>query len=284
MVPFLLQESAKNTVTLTSLLGVYIALGGTLAAALLAALSSWNAARTAKEAAVLAASTAEKVADLSRQTTKEVADLSRQTAKEVADLSAQVTKESSTLAARTAQELKEKDYQNDFYKRIIEKRLKAWEQAEDFISLIISVVSTTRDGKKVRMSRYFITVENFTEVFEKSRSYYLSQNLWLGGEYAKVFRQYRKKLVAIRKQCVVDRTKDELQGLQENVVSKLNHTLLAQVGTDKFDELNTISNNLIAELSRQIPDLHNIEEFFKNLPVHKQQSVSEAVVSQSNVQ
>lgn len=115
-----------STVEVTSLTNVYLALGGTLAAAIIAALASRNAAKTAKDAANLTATTAQKVADLSRQTTREVADLS-----------AQVSRESATLAARTAQELKDKDYKNDYYKKIIDKRIKAIEQAEKLTSLFI---------------------------------------------------------------------------------------------------------------------------------------------------
>jgi HD superfamily phosphodiesterase len=48
----------------------------------------------------------------------------------------QTQREMAKLADQTAKEFKEKDYKNDFYKKIIDRRLLAWEHAERFIELI----------------------------------------------------------------------------------------------------------------------------------------------------
>lgn len=66
----------------------------------------------------------------SSKTAQKVVNLSTKTTREVAELSAQVSRESAGLAVQIARELKEKDYKNDFYKKILDRRLDAWLEAE----------------------------------------------------------------------------------------------------------------------------------------------------------
>jgi hypothetical protein len=84
----------KEATTITSLTPVYWALFGTVLASSIAAITAWRASTKASV------------------TANEVATLSRQ----------------------SAQELKDKDYKNDYYKRVIDKRMKSLE----FVSQILS--------------------------------------------------------------------------------------------------------------------------------------------------
>lgn len=94
----------KETITITSLTPVYLGLAGTALAAMIAAYTSWRTS-------IKASKTARKVAKLSRQ---------------------------------SAQELKDKEYKNDYYKKVIDKRMKSLE----FVTQILSkfIITNTIEG------------------------------------------------------------------------------------------------------------------------------------------
>lgn len=244
--PLLLLQAATTT-TFTSLLGVYIALGGTLAAALLSALSSWNAAKTAKGAAVLAASTAEKVADLSSQTSREVAGLS-----------AQVSRESAGLAAQTAREIKEIDYKYDFYKRIIEKRLIAWEEAMQFIAQLVTKSYDRKDDKK--FPNCFLDIEKLDKILKKMISLE-GPTLWIGDEYNNLLRQFHAMLVSARHEAVQESSKNPFKSLEILVED----SVLREVGKKFNKEYTGQVDKMTKELGKRLVDLHQVEPFFNRL-------------------
>jgi hypothetical protein len=174
MISLLLQNPIQTTVTLTSLLGVYIALGATVTAAGISAWAAINASRRA-------ASTAERVTTLTTQTTEKVAALS-----------AQVTRESSTLAARTAQELKDKDYKNDYYKKIIDKRLEAIQSLEEVIGVFraYGIVDDMRFNIFIAENKDGV---KYTAMFQKVINNYT----WYSLETLKAVREVHQDIVNI---------------------------------------------------------------------------------------
>jgi hypothetical protein len=238
-----------STVELTDLTNVYLTLGGTIVASLFATLASLNAARTANKAAVLSSETTQKVADLSRQTTREVADLS-----------AQVTRESAGLAANTARELKEQDYKYDFYKKIIDRRFKAWEEINQFYALLLnSYLEEPKSGLKYPY--YFSSKELFSKVLEKANSM-IDIILWIGPEYAVKFGEFSTALSAIQKECIID---DESNQEDEHSLAVLDNKLLVQAGIKHMKEIDAMTSELLNISNAQIRLIPDVENFLTGL-------------------
>lgn len=70
--------------------------------------------------------------------------------------SANTAKEVAALAARSTQELKEKDYKNDYYKRVIDKRMIALDKAEKTLSLFSSSHIVGGSSNNERCHSYFV--------------------------------------------------------------------------------------------------------------------------------
>lgn len=117
--PLLLQATSATQGTPVS---VYVTIG----AAVLAALASLNATR-----------------------------VSSKTSREVASLASQTARESAKIAAETAKQLKDTDYKNDYYKKVIEKRLKALEDVEKIIGLFASSHIVGGPGGNRRCHSFF---------------------------------------------------------------------------------------------------------------------------------
>ena len=191
----------------------------------------------------------------SSKTAQKVVNLSTKTTKEVAELSAQVSRESAGLAAKTAKEIKDKDYKNDFYKRIIEKRLNAWVEAESFISLIFNTSYVKGYGKL--MPCYFNNEKHFDEVVDRMRLSLISQTFWMGRDYATCIMKFHDRLLSIRSEC------EEYESLNEDGSNKLNNSLLHKAGVEYFEECGLFLNKLMSILEQQIIILHDVEYFFK---------------------
>lgn len=241
---FLQDSTHISTVEVTSLTNVYLALGGTLVAAIIAAWASWNAAKTAERAANLAATTAQKVADLSRQTTKEVADLS-----------AQVSRESAGLASQTAKEIKETDYKHDFYKRIIAKRLAAWEEAEKFIPIIASTLANTNNG--LLMPACCINSAEFDKILKQVSSMIIGQVYWMGSSYAIKFNNLYTELTLIREEAALEEVDD--------VITELDNNLLHRAGEKHYSKFDEITLDLSKMLGTELINLHDVEGFFADV-------------------
>jgi hypothetical protein len=173
MLLILLLEDAslqKETVTITSLTGIYIGLGGTVLTSLLALLASWRASNKATI-------TAEKVAALTTQTSRDVAALS-----------AQVTRESATLAARTAQELKDKDYRNDYYKKVLDKRIIAIEYADALTALFRPIKRTDKD----EVYHSFFLDENNMSKYEELSDKVIIAALWFNSATYESIRKFNR--------------------------------------------------------------------------------------------
>jgi hypothetical protein len=235
-----------ESVTITSLTGVYIGLAGTVLASLLAMLGAFRASNKAS-------ATSKEVTDLSTQTARDTASLSAQTARDIAALSAQVSRESSALAAQTATDLKEKDYQNDFFKKIIDKRLKAWEEAEALMGMLLNTKVDRGDGK--RLLHYFDDKEVFDKILLSMRLL-AGKSFWLGKEFSSHLRIFNRALTQARRECI------KLDEVGEEIIDE---KMLYEAGKKHYLECVDLLNELVLILGRRIIVLHNIEDFFKEL-------------------
>lgn len=204
----------QATRTITVSEGILPAVYGTLVAAVLSLAASIYAT-------VISSKTAEKVANLSRQ---------------------------------AAQELKDRDYKNDFYKKILDKRFVAWAEAEELIKLL---VNTLVDENDVVIPSYFASPQAFDKVMDKIRSM-VAQTFWMGKEYADHLTTFYDTLQGIREGCTSKDGEKNSDGMPA-----VNGLLLIQAGRKYNMTCNRLLDGLLKILGRQVVSLHDIEGFFK---------------------
>lgn len=189
----------------------------------------------------------------SSRTAQKVINLSTKTTREVAELSAQVSRESAGLASQTARDIKETDYKHDFYKKIIAKRLVAWEEAEQFITSLGDAILDEIDGKTFHV--FCKNSKDLLRLIEKMDSMMMNQTMWLGKAYGTEFMSFRNALIEILRIAMSNAHSEKF--------SKVNDSLVLETGKLNLDLLNKIINNMLFTLSAQIDTLHNVEDFFK---------------------
>jgi hypothetical protein len=159
------------------------------------------------------------------------------------------------FSSKTAREIKEKDYQHDFYKKIISKIFEAWEEAKALIAEI-SETSIDFDDGKIFYS-YCNSVSRFDELSNRLRVMIVGQTLWLGSSYGQCFFDLNNMVIDIRREVLFPST-----GQPRNM---LTDGLLRAVGKNYLSKGKDIVNNLSVELSGQLDSMHHVEEFFKEM-------------------
>lgn len=198
----------------------------------------------------------------SSRTAQKVVTLSTKTTREVAELSAQVSRESAGLAAQTAREIKEQDYKHDFYKRLIGKRLNAWEDSEKIIGDLMQTMIDERDGKKFYW--YCSSKDKIEDITNRMRSMLVGQALWMGSEYGKKFTSVYNLCVDIMIESMVS-TNGEVIGV--------NRERLLEAGKKHYLECSILINELIYMHGIIINEFQDIETFLKNISSGRLQAV-----------
>jgi hypothetical protein len=162
-------------------------------------------------------------------------------------------REAARLSAQTARELKEEDYKKDFYKKILDRRLSAWTEAEQLFLPLRAAALTGPDGKD--RFGFFYEPQEFRNLFDTLNKCLISQIFWLGGGYNNELLLFRNRLSEIHDKCITNEIKDG--------VNVIDAAKLFKAGAVHYEELHSIYLNVLAELSAIIGDLHNIEGFLQ---------------------
>ncbi|RYE20739.1 MAG: hypothetical protein EOP45_10575 [Sphingobacteriaceae bacterium] len=195
----------------------------------------------------------------SSRTAQKVVNLSTKTTREVAELSAQVSRESAGLAAQTAREIKEIDYKNDFYKKIIERRLNAWESAEEFINLMGGTFVDQSD--KAIIPSYFANSNRFDDVINQLHSRY-SKMVWLGSAYTNHMTHFHNRLIAMRYECLVqNKSKPRVEGVPSMEDLVIEDRLLIIAGKKYFRECSSLLDKLVKILGFSLRSMHDVEAY-----------------------
>lgn len=150
--------------------------------------------------------------------------------------------------------LKNKDYRNDYYKKVIDKRIKAAESLENFLHIFTTV--TTIAQEEVSICTFFIQShhsykEKFMsedDEFAKAVQDVSSQILWLSKNSFNYFQEFASVVSSIRYEA------DKLQTGEEVLRFYIsNHKLIARV---KASLEKSLANDMI--------DLYDVENFFRN--------------------
>jgi hypothetical protein len=219
LLTLLLQATAQGTP-----ITVYVTIG----AAVLAALASLNATR-----------------------------VSAKTSREVAAQAAQTTRDSAKIAADTAREIKNQDYKFDFYKKIIEKRLAAWADAEQNIISVIASTYVDENDEQMRF-RFIAGPEKFAVMMETVNRFIVQQAFWIGVEYASTLVQLRNKLASIANQSLVKGR------YNENGTPLCDQAILYELGAKAHSELMSDIIKMSIALNKQMIELHDVETFLVN--------------------
>jgi len=180
--------------------------------------------------------------------------VSSKTAKEVAAQAAQTARDSAKIAADTAREIKTQDYKFDFYKKIIEKRLNAWSEAEQlFLPLMATVYIDEQDNK--RRFSFCAGPEKFAAMLEITNKSLTQQAFWIGGSYASNLIKFRDELLAISHECFV------AGKYNSNGTPLPDKVKLYKAGAERHEMLKNITLGMAGDLTKQILDLHDVEKF-----------------------
>lgn len=202
-----------TTKTVTTTVDIPWTVYATLGAAFLAALASLNATR-----------------------------ISSKTARDLGVLSAQTSRESAHIAAETAKRIKESDYKNDYYKRVIEKRIRAIELLEELLSLFL--VSGFIQGTEKRYHLFFTDKENSKRLgvlIDKVSA----AGIWYGTTTAIKIREFTRQFLTI-----------------ESEANELDKAKRQEFIMDKFHEINDMVIGLQKGIAHDIYTMHDVEGFF----------------------
>jgi hypothetical protein len=167
----------------------------------------------------------------------------------------QTQREMATLAERTAREFKDKDYKNDFYKKIIDKRLSAWEQAEIFLEMI----STSRKVMVTEHKFYsfFLSKDEFYKV-QSAMVTLNAKSFWLNKKYRDALIAFSNKLNAIINES--DGVGTDNHSIKATMVA-LDEAKLIQAGIKYYPEMNLLIRDIMESQAAMISTLYDIELF-----------------------
>jgi len=212
----LLLQAAASTPASTPIT-VYVTLG----AAVLAALASLNATR-----------------------------VSSKTAREVATLAAQTTRDSARIAAETTREVKNQDYKNDYYKKVIDKRMDALEAVEKVIGLFGTSHIVGGPGGNRKCHSYFVNnvdkiEKNGFNIYDSSIS---SSLTWRSVDTSLVFKKFMETVIHV--------THDVNNVTDDNGMKLVLYT-------DRYDEINDAISNVERCIGKDMEKLYDVEAFLK---------------------
>ena len=193
--------------------------------------------------AILAAVASFRASNKSAATAHEVGELTTRTSKEVAE-----------IASQTAKELNKSTYKNDFYKMIIDNRLKAWKGAEVLIGLINRTATNNRVGGK--MFSYFANADEVHKVLNAITAF-APQVFWMGQQYSNALGDYHKKLLSIGRECTVMINSGASKG-----TTTVDYDKVAEAGVKYHAEITDLLFRVMRAQAQQIITLHDVEAFF----------------------
>jgi hypothetical protein len=219
MLSLLLQASQTVTIKTSTLNGIFLSLAGTAFAALLSFYASWRASSKASV-------TAHRVAELTTQTNLRVAE----------------------VASLTAKEIKEVDYRDDFYKKLINKRLEAWEA----VAKLINATMLSRLDLKDKTS--FFSFCRHSMAFEEALNILaiaMSHQVWLNTDCLNALDSFNNEIIDIGN---VARNKT----LSKSTGEVFDSELLRSEAKGRYLKMNGMLNSLVmlhAVLLEQIQDV-----------------------------
>jgi hypothetical protein len=141
--------------------------------------------------------------------------------------------------------LKEREYRNDYFKKVIEKRLKGIESIEDTTGpLRLYHIVKAPDGSDTLFHAFFILPEK-GEAFKQAVAETSQHVIWHSQSTAKAFNDFARKVTNVMKQC---------KGLGEIEARS--------IAIAEFKSVSETMNRLHMSIGRDMLNLHKVEAFF----------------------
>lgn len=161
---------------------------------------------------------------------------------------------SAAVSGLVALLVKDKEYRNEYFKKVIEKRLKGIEAIEDAAApLRVYYLFVGKDGVVNKYHAFFMSLDN-SEVFTKAVSNTSQYIVWHSGPTIKAFNNFTEQVSKIIR---------DGKNMDENA--------RMQMAINEFKKISDIMAELRKCITKDMLTLHNVDVFFKHkLKGHKQ--------------
>lgn len=137
--------------------------------------------------------------------------------------------------------LKNLDYKNEYYKKILDKRLEAYKYLEIQIAVMKTTIMDDKDGKAYHMM--FSDGENKLIEFQKNLMLAMSYSLWINDSTVRIIEELNQLIYIIGEDS-----------------RRLN---LINVAKDNYNEVATLRKKLEFAVKEDLYNLHDINKFNK---------------------
>ena len=171
-----------------------------------------------------------------------------------------------SISADTAKELKRIDYQNDYHKIIINKRLAAWDVATNLASSMSGILRTTTldmDNPTevlhtAELYSYFNSADEFNSILKRILDS-TSTSFWVGKDYSLHIQEAYKFFTAIKSKCI-DLPKSRTEGK-----AVIDEKALTKAGEQYFQQTDHIIKRTHFLLMSEIKKIDDVDAFFSNI-------------------
>ncbi|MBS7211836.1 hypothetical protein DXD38_05425 [Megamonas funiformis] len=186
--------------------------------------------------------------------------------------------------------LNRKNYKRDYYKKIIDKRIEAYQELNNFLNYMRIYNYVQLDGKNKIIQKAFISEDEYNTVLDKLKSIHES-TIWLSKDLADMFYDFSNLLIYIKdyiynedykiKYWLSENNKDDLLKKVEEEKEKIKNNFPNQLksisnmrsenkidinatGIVFFDLIKERNDAIKVALLRDFKNLYDIEDFFEN--------------------
>lgn len=186
--------------------------------------------------------------------------------------------------------LNRKNYKRDYYKKIIDKRIEAYQELNNFLNYMRIYNYVQLDGKNKIIQKAFISEDEYNTVLDKLKSIHES-TIWLSKDLADMFYDFSNLLIYIKdyiynedykiKYWLSENNKDDLLKKVEEEKEKIKNNFPNQLksisnmrsenkidinatGIIFFDLIKERNDAIKVALLRDFKNLYDIEDFFEN--------------------
>jgi len=155
-------------------------------------------------------------------------------------------------------EIKELEYKNDYYKKVIDKRIAAYEILEEIISIFECFYANTQHAEAVYRHSCFLnsfTVSKAVQTICKIDRY----SLWISQSISYKVLELNKILLAASSKSITDTLPEDKDADNE----------IVKYGRENYEEVNKLRDQLKEIIAEDMLNLHDVGSFLKKKQKNK---------------